>query len=81
MSFIELVLISCGVFCGVILAMAVGVIFGNRQIKGSCGGLAGMKDEQGNSMCDIGSIPVDECPEMQRETCDEKTASELERTH
>ena len=80
MHFFEIVLISCGVFGGVILAMAVGVIFGNRQIKGSCGGLAGMKDEHGNSMCDVCSIPVDECPEMQRETCDEKTASELEGT-
>ncbi|MBT4693693.1 MAG: (Na+)-NQR maturation NqrM [Planctomycetaceae bacterium] len=81
MSFIEIVLISCGVFGGVVLAMAMGVIFGNRQIKGSCGGLAGMKDEHGNSMCDVCSIPVDECPDMQRETSDEKTASELERTH
>ena len=71
MSFFEIVLISCGVFGGVILAMAIGVIFGNRQIKGSCGGLAGMQDEHGNSMCDICPIPVDECPEMQRETCDD----------
>ena len=74
MSLLEVVMISCGVFAGVMLAMAIGVIFGNRQIKGSCGGLAGLKDEHGNPMCDSCSIPAQECPEMLNQQCDEKSS-------
>lgn len=33
--------ITLGIFILVITAMAVGVIFGKREIKGSCGGLGG----------------------------------------
>lgn len=74
MSFFEIVLIACGVFAGVILAMAVGVIFGNRQIKGSCGGLTGLKDQDGNPMCDSCSNPSDQCQEMTSEYQDEKSS-------
>jgi len=70
MSFFEIVLISCGVFGGVFLAMAVGVIFSNRQIKGSCGGLAGMLDENGNSLCESCSTPVEECEDFMKQPCD-----------
>ena len=63
MSFIELVLISCGVFGGVILAMAVGVIMGRKPIAGSCGGLnqIGMKDG-----CDICGGKDEVCEEENR---------------
>ena len=74
MSFVEIVLIACGVFAGVILAMAVGVIFGNRQIKGSCGGLNGLKDQDGNPLCDSCSTPSDECQEMMNELPEEKSS-------
>lgn len=45
------VLIAFVVFALAALAMAVGVIVSGKQIKGSCGGLAGMKDENGDSVC------------------------------
>ena len=39
-------LITFGTFLGLIAAMSVGVIFANKPIKGSCGGLSslGLKD-------------------------------------
>ncbi|MCA9241141.1 MAG: hypothetical protein KDA37_13115 [Planctomycetales bacterium] len=47
---------------GIALAgMAVGVILSNRCIKGSCGGLAGFKDEHGNSICEACTNPSPEC--------------------
>lgn len=50
------------VFFGIALAaMAVGVIFSNRRIKGSCGGLAGFKDSEGNSICDACTKPSPSC--------------------
>ena len=74
MSFLEIVLIACGVFAGVILAMAVGVIFGNRQIQGSCGGLTGLKDQDGNPLCDSCSVPSEECQEMMNQPQEEKSS-------
>lgn len=41
----------------VMVAMAVGVIFSNRQIQGSCGGLNNMSDEFGEPMCECGKAP------------------------
>ena len=61
MSYLEIVLISCGVFGGVFLAMAVGVIFSNRQIKGSCGGLASMPGNEGKSICELCTTPPEDC--------------------
>jgi len=45
------------VFGLVIVGMAVGVIFSNRQIKGSCGGLNTMSDQFGQPMCECGAKP------------------------
>ena len=39
------------------IAMAVGVIFSNRVIKGSCGGLNTMSDDFGRPMCECGKAP------------------------
>ena len=41
----------------VMIAMAVGVIFSNRAIKGSCGGLNTMSDDFGRPMCECGKAP------------------------
>ena len=45
------------VFGLVIAGMAVGVIFSNRRIKGSCGGLSAMSDEFGQPLCECGVLP------------------------
>ena len=41
----------------VMAAMAVGVIFSNRRIQGSCGGLNTMSDSFGQPMCECGKAP------------------------
>tara|TARA_Y100000588_G_scaffold327596_1_gene362691 strand:+ start:380 stop:589 length:210 start_codon:yes stop_codon:yes gene_type:complete len=45
------------VFGVVMVGMAVGVIFSNRRIKGSCGGLNAMQDDFGRPMCECGAPP------------------------
>ncbi len=46
----------------VMLAMSIGVIFGNRQIKGSCGGLNNLKKVLGFTPCDGCTDPSPDCP-------------------
>lgn len=53
--------ITLGVFLIAMAGMAVGVLISNRRIKGSCGGLAGFKDDQGNSICEACTNPSPEC--------------------
>jgi thiamine biosynthesis lipoprotein len=53
------------IFGLVILAMAVGAIFNNKPVKGSCGGLANVTNEDGESSCGICSKPVTDCDEWQ----------------
>tara|TARA_B100000945_G_C19940692_1_gene393815 strand:- start:216 stop:440 length:225 start_codon:yes stop_codon:yes gene_type:complete len=50
-------------------AMAVGVIFSNRAIKGSCGGLNNMSDRFGEPMCECGAKPGS-CGEVSEEADD-----------
>ncbi len=51
------------VFIAVVAAMAVGVIFSGRRIKGSCGGLATWRDADGESICDACA----DCPEKKKD--------------
>lgn len=55
------ILVAFVVFAVALTAMAVGVIFSNRRIKGSCGGLANMRDSQGKTMCEACEHPSPEC--------------------
>ncbi len=49
------------VFCLMILGMAVGAIFNNKPVTGSCGGLANMTNEDGDQVCGICSKPTIDC--------------------
>jgi thiamine biosynthesis lipoprotein len=60
-SVVVTVLAAIGVFALAIAGMAVGVIFSNRAIKGSCGGLANMPGEDGKSICEVCTVPAEEC--------------------
>lgn len=53
----DLVLFSFLAFGLAAAAMAVGAIFSNRRLKGSCGGLASMVDEQDQPLCECGAMP------------------------
>ncbi len=53
----DLLLLSFLAFGLAAAAMAVGVILGNRRLKGSCGGLGSMVDENGNPLCECGAVP------------------------
>ncbi len=49
------------IFALVMAGMAIGVIISNRRIKGSCGGLANMKDSKGHTVCDGCTNPSPDC--------------------
>lgn len=65
--------ISAAVFAMALAGMAIGVILSNRRLKGSCGGLANMRDSQGNTLCDVCTNPSPEC---RGEPLEEAEASE-----
>lgn len=74
LTLIILIAIVAGVFGLVIAGMAVGVIFSNRQIKGSCGGLSTMRGGDGSSPCmACGGKPTD-CDEATRAACESEAA-------
>ena len=58
-------LIALCVFLIAVAGMAVGVIISNRRLKGSCGGVSGTTDEQGNPMCQL-CTNVDTCEDAIR---------------
>lgn len=47
-----------------VTAMAVGVMFGRRSISGSCGGIAGKENEDGELQCSLCSNPAEGCREL-----------------
>lgn len=54
-------IVAVGVVFGLaVIGMAVGVIFSNRRLRGSCGGLNNMPGAEG-SPCDLCQNPADEC--------------------
>jgi FAD:protein FMN transferase len=56
-----LYVLVAAIFGIVILAMAVGTIFTGRRLRGSCGGIAGNTDEQGNLRCSLCHDPSPDC--------------------
>jgi len=52
------------VFVLVVLGMAVGAIFGNKPVTGSCGGLANMSGDDGGGSCSVCSKPVTDCEKL-----------------
>ncbi|TWT96562.1 FAD:protein FMN transferase [Neorhodopirellula pilleata] len=59
-----LILTAVG-FGAVLIAMAIGVIFGRKSISGSCGGLNARTDPDGVSRCSMCSTPSEGCQELQ----------------
>jgi len=54
-------LIAFIVFALAVAGMAIGVIVARKRLKGSCGGLANLRDEHGRPMCEACSHPSPEC--------------------
>ena len=49
------------IFLVAVAGMAIGSMLQNKSIKGSCGGLASMPGSDGKSICELCTIPKDEC--------------------
>ena len=72
MDLVQLLIVSgivAAVFGLVIAGMAIGVILSNRRIKGSCGGLATMRDGNGESPC-MACGASELCDEATKTVCD-----------
>lgn len=53
--------VAAGIFALAMVGMAVGVIVSNRRLRGSCGGLNGLQDETGQTMCQMCTTPSEDC--------------------
>ena len=54
-------IIAAVVFLLAVTGMAIGVIVSNRRLKGSCGGLSSMTSGDTKPMCELCSIPPEQC--------------------
>jgi thiamine biosynthesis lipoprotein len=59
-------LMAVGVFGAAMAGLAAGVLLRGRPLRGSCGGLAGMRDEQGRPMCSTCTTPPEQCEEFRQ---------------
>ena len=59
---------ALAIFSLAVLGMAVGAIFNQKPISGSCGGIATTTGEDGESSCTLCHKPVADCPEKQETT-------------
>ncbi|MFP6766418.1 MAG: FAD:protein FMN transferase [Planctomycetaceae bacterium] len=66
--------LAAGIVFAIALAgMAVGVIFSNKRIRGSCGGLANLSGQEASS-CDVCETPSPECRQKMDEARQESGA-------
>ena len=56
-----MVLVSIAVFAVALIGMAIGVILSNRRLRGSCGALGGLRDAQGQTLCEACTNPSPTC--------------------
>lgn len=61
-----LMLLALAAFVLAAGGLALGLMLRGKPLAGSCGGLAGMKDEHGHSMCGSCSIPPEQCDEFRK---------------
>ncbi len=69
-------LISLVVFVVFMALMSVGVIVSNRRIQGSCGGLANLRDEHGQTMCQACTTPREDCEKAMQDALQSDSASD-----
>lgn len=72
---IQTFLIAVAVFAISVAAMAIGALMGKGRIRGTCGGLANLRDTQGSTICDACSDPQPECTGKQLEESQRPTAT------
>ena len=66
LNLIVIFFVTAAAFALVIGLMAVGVLMGRREIKGSCGGLGSEAGSEGKSTCSLCSNPEAACRELAR---------------
>lgn len=54
-------LAALAVFAVAALGLGAGVLLGRASIRGSCGGLAGLRDEHGRTLCEACTDPQTDC--------------------
>lgn len=69
-------LISLVVFVIFMALMSVGVILSNRRIQGSCGGLANLRDEHGQTMCQACTTPREDCEKAMQDALQTDSTSD-----
>jgi hypothetical protein len=69
-------LVTLGFFAVALVGMAIGVIVSNRRLKGSCGGLGTITDEQGRSMCGSCTTPAENCSRKLGEGLEDEASAE-----
>ena len=65
-GFLPVMLLTTVFLSVVLVAMAIGVIFGRKSIAGSCGGLANERNEDGSVSCSVCSNPDNACRELKK---------------